>query len=177
MKKYTVFILILLCINIACNNKDTDFVAKFMKYYPELNQRKIIFGNYLKQINNSSAYQSSQLSNSRNIIVITISSLCGPCYITIEKWNKYLNSNMFQNTDILFIANGEYNEAFTNEINKYNYKFPIFIDESDSFDIKNNLYHKSDTYLLNSENKIIFLGSPISSEILMNYYKILTNNN
>lgn len=116
------------------------------------------------------SFSVNELFNSQYKLVVYKDSMsCTPCYIeTLSKWNRILNK---YNKDVLAIffilsPSEEEEEDFRLLLRYSDFKYPVLIDNEQMFlklnkQIPNN--KKLHTFLLNSNNDVIFIGNPLEN--------------
>ena len=114
--------------------------------------------------------------NQKLFIITFLWGDCNSCISDLKKWDSYFHFiNNKKDIDILFYLYTSDLKFFKKSLySKEIHKFPLILDHKNSFIIKNNLPHNKkmyQTFLLDSNNKVILVGNPIYSEKLMELYK------
>lgn len=104
-------------------------------------------------------------------ILIIVGTDCSPCIDRFIEWNEFLQTGKLNDINVLFIAEGRSNEYFETNINKYDFRFNILLDEESTFLDENKLiaYQKT-VFLLDSENRVLLVGNPIGNKTILDYY-------
>ena len=124
----------------------------------------------------------SILKHRFKLLVYVDSVGCISCKLNLLKWKAFMDNCNLNGLDLgfLFVIQSNNYEFFNHKVQAFNFTYPIIYDSLDEWNKlnnfpKNELYH---TFLLNSENKVILIGSPIDNNIIMKLYSkaILGNN-
>lgn len=144
--------------------------SEFEKEYSLLKGSHIAFPNTLSMTFEGKDTIVNELFNSQYKLVVYKDSMsCTPYYIeTLSKWNRILNK---YNKDVLAIffilsPSEEEEEDFRLLLRYSDFKYPVLIDNEQMFlklnkQIPNN--KKLHTFLLNSNNDVIFIGNPLEN--------------
>lgn len=144
--------------------------SEFEKEYSLLKGSHIAFPNTLSMTFEGKDTIVNELFNSQYKLVVYKDSMsCTPCYIeTLSKWNRILNK---YNKDVLAVffilsPSEEEEEDFRLLLRYSDFKYPVLIDNEQMFlklnkQIPNN--KKLHTFLLNSNNDVIFIGNPLEN--------------
>ena len=150
-----IFVAFLICCQ---SNKD-----KFVQY-PHLKYKKIVLIDTLPFINKPELSEEKYL---KSIKVITLlRSGCRPCIEEMINWRQLIQKKeLLQDSTIvfIFIANGKPSYSWNYQINKEKINFPIFLDRTKifiNFNKLEELIYKN-SIVLNRNNELIFIGSPI----------------
>ncbi|MCH7412816.1 hypothetical protein MM213_04910 [Belliella sp. R4-6] len=108
-------------------------------------------------------------------VIKLITTECAACFLEMEDWSSFISSKKLNSElEIYFIATGKRNDYFDHVMKNYNYPFTIYIDEKNSFIDLNNLnFYSRETFLLDSENKISLIGSPVANELVYDLYQLI----
>ena len=120
-------------------------------------------------------------SNETSVRMIAIfdSTFCASCHLpNMKVWNEVISYSKATDSKFepIFIFSPKQEEivSLKQSLRENMFEWPFFIDENGDF-LKNNPFIPQDsrfhTFLLNSENKIILVGSPINNEDLWSMYK------
>ena len=171
-----IFNLLLVIICFACNspnNESENKVAQFKNdilYLPE--KTDILY--------KDSLYKKEELVNTNNNPKLKISTLlwgeCHSCIADLKKWkNFYEFVEKKDNAKILFYLYAPDLEFFRKSLyNKEIHKYPFIVDKKNRYLNKNDLPFKDkvyQTFLLDSNNKVILVGNQIYNDELMKLYK------
>jgi len=101
---------------------------------------------------------------------------CHSCIADLKKWEEFYQFvEKKREVEILFYLYTSDINFFRNSLyNKKIHKYPLILDEKLKYVDKNKLPFKNkvyQTFLLNSNNKVILVGNPITSDKLMKLYK------
>lgn len=163
INKLNCIIIIILAI-VGCNNYNGK-----LEQYPELKNKKIKLIDTLELINN---YDLIGDLNSKNIKVINLNwAGCTSCILEMEDWAYLIKEEeLLKDVTFIFFANGELTWNYNYHINNnYCFPFPIFHDPEQLFEKYNKLadLEYEHTAVLNEQNKIIYIGSPIKEPKLL----------
>ena len=175
MKRLIIIYLLLLNLAYSCTNKGntTDNPAKLLGQ--KLTLPKDIATRYIGD--------KDTVVRSSNIKLVTYytESDCTSCSLKqLSNWQYYLDEIKRTNIDVDFIViidSKHYKDEVKKAIAKQNFTNPIFDDDNNTFRKSNILpddvlYH---TFLLNKNNQILAIGTPIYSTSLWNKYKTTIN--
>lgn len=114
--------------------------------------------------------------NAKLKITTYINGDCQTCIDEIKAWNDFSQSvNKINNVNVYYYVFTSDIEHFRDNIyNKEIYKYPLLLVKNNDYLNKNNLPLDNkmyQTFLLDSNNKVILVGNPIYSEKLMELYK------
>lgn len=115
------------------------------------------------------------LSHKYKIMTVVDSNTCTDCHLNLYEWKKLIQEidSITNNTAFLFIIHSK-DYALVNiikEKNKFNY--PIIYDYDNKIGKLNNFSHdpRFQTFLLDSNNKVILLGNPTKNPYMWDLYK------
>jgi hypothetical protein len=112
-------------------------------------------------------------------IVNIINGECGKCMSYLKEWKRIIDKYKTINIKFIFIVNTSDTAYFNKFIYpEINLQIPFYIDMEKKFVKTNNLDYPDDrikTFLLDKNNKIIFMGNPTwSREIELLYDKVIS---
>ena len=117
----------------------------------------------------------SALWNSPYKILTYIDSIgCSSCQLRFSEWEILINSCKLQKLDVsfLFVVHSSDFINFDKEIRFYGFDYPIIFDYKNQFDKFNHFppapYR---TFLLDKDNKVQLIGSPINNPTMWELYK------
>ena len=100
---------------------------------------------------------------------------CSSCKMGLQQWKQLIDSCKIQHIDVsfLFIVHSSNFRYFTQELLIEDFDYPVIYDYENLFDKlnafpKDPLFH---TFLLNKENKVLLIGSPINNPNMWQLYK------
>ena len=133
-------------------------------------QGQILYKDSLYQKNNAINY------NAKFKITTLLWGDCHSCIADLEKWEDfYLFTENNKNIELLFFLYTSDLEIFKKSLyTKDIHKYPLIIDPQNKYIVRNNLSIDNkmyQTFLLDSNNKVILVGNPIYNEKLMKLYK------
>lgn len=143
----------------------------YMKQFPLLKDTEIRHFTEIEKIKGINEINSK---NGYKVIKL-ITTECAACFLEMEDWTSFITSKKLNSElEIYFIAVGKRNDYFDHVMKNYNYPFTIYIDEKNSFVDLNNLnFYSRETFLLNSENKVSLIGSPVANELVYDLYQLI----
>lgn len=117
----------------------------------------------------------SMFSKPLKLIVYTDSASCSVCQMRLPEWRiKIRELNKYQNSiEVIFIVNTSQCEIIRENARMVGLKNTILYDTTNLFKKNNELSEnlKLHTFLLNEENHIILIGSPINNDKMWDMYK------
>jgi len=157
----------------TCQTKHCNYIyTNYMHYYQDIFHQKlnleIVYQNHIM-------HNQEILKNPQYKVVNLINTECTSCFKEIEAWNRIIKKNqLYKKTQVIFIATGKRTDYFSYVINSNKFDFDIYMDSLNTF-IKNNKLenYPKETFLLNSEDEIILVGSPQNNPQLKILYKYL----
>ena len=155
-------LLLLLFLNNTCSITDSrqSVFSQNSLLFPDIYSRRIVLPSTLIQLNTVTTKQSDYK------LVTSVNTDCNSCIETFLTWQSSERLNSLVKYDIIFIAIGS-RSALIDDFVKDNslLKFRILLDSSGEYLAKNNLYgyHKK-SIVLDAENRIIYVGDPISDD-------------
>jgi peroxiredoxin len=103
------------------------------------------------------------------IVVIYIdSTACTPCSLNhLTFWKKHREELDRNNTGILLVIQNSDEQAIVNTLKSIKVAFPFMIDKDRKFKAKNiKIFHlaQNNTFVMDKDKNVIFIGSPIANE-------------
>ncbi len=126
---------------------------------------------------NDSLYDNFNIGISKIKIITYIWGDCHVCISDIRKWEPMIKyANTLENIDILFVLFVTNIEYFKNNLYIEEMKnIPLIIDKDNNFITVNNIPFEQkhlQTFLLDSNNKVILVGNPCYNEAVENLYRV-----
>lgn len=114
------------------------------------------------------------LADRTKILVYVDSAGCSPCKMELAAWSlrqQELNKEKLDIPLVFIIYNKDYSKLEESLKNNY-FDYPVFYDRNNITDSLNNFPKKEryKTFLLDSENKVILVGSPANNDKLWELY-------
>lgn len=108
------------------------------------------------------------------ILVYVDSVGCTSCKLGLIEWKAFIDRCQSKGYDIgfLFVIQSSNYEEFEQKMEMYQFLYPVIYDLTDKFNSLNK-FPKEDkfrTFLLDSNNKVILIGSPIKSDKMWKLY-------
>lgn len=170
MKYYQILIIIQLVITFGCSNLNKSENEKIVDEWigKEIILPKLKYNDIIKE--NQSGLK----------IVSRINGNCYSCISQLTEWKEFMNSfsqnEKFPFYFYLVIADS----SVYNKINKekIHFDYPVIFDTNDDFRKKNKLSHNNifHSMLIDSDNKVILIGNPISNVTMQDLYKKVIDN-
>ncbi len=108
------------------------------------------------------------------ILVCVASEECNVCQMHVPEWNGYIRelNRWLGRTPVVFVV-AEQAERAIGVLRSYHCEAPVLVDPSGGFWIENELptYSTFGTFLLDSANRVVLVGSPIGNPRLWELYK------
>lgn len=168
MKKYCCLILMIIS-SISCTNKNNNIDPKIKSF---LGSTIIVTNDLNRKIQN-------YYSDKDYILLLYLATEdCAPCVLEkVKMLNAYSSDfKKFSTGILLIIQDGEKNEEISFIINDLEIDYPVIFDKNNKF-IENNKSIQSkicQTFIMDKEYKVIWIGSPIQNkETLTRYYKMM----
>lgn len=114
------------------------------------------------------------------IVTYVDSAGCSNCKMKLKEWSEFLNElNLFSDdvVDFRMIVNSKNKGKVKNIVRLTQFLYPVAIDDGDLFNKENNLPKKSEyqTFLLDSDNRVLVVGNPIYNPKIRKIYKDIIN--
>ncbi|MDR1340067.1 MAG: hypothetical protein LBK58_08465 [Prevotellaceae bacterium] len=105
---------------------------------------------------------------------------CTGCQLGLPQWKQFIDLSVIEQLDIgfIFIVHSVDYEIFELMLQESDFHYPIIYDRNNDFD-KLNHFSKSAyrTFLIDKDNKVLLLGSPVYNPELIKLYKKTINAN
>ncbi len=164
---------------ISCDDsskkKVSELNAKITQYNTEFKSKKVDFDPTMRRLGD---YPNS---NKDFKIVVWHNGDCDLCYSKLKKWKLLVSDFNKVNNNISydFIVSGEHTNHIEKSLSKIEFPRELAVlDSMETFIQKNEfLNHPAfNSMILDKDDKIIFIGSPLNSESLKNHYINIINN-
>lgn len=171
--RYCAYILILFTL-FSCKNKFEREAEGVVREWTGKTIVNIPKKNYI--VYNGDFIVPCTLADSEMMVVSYINrSESESCLLHLYDWENFIQEvDSISNKQVRFalIANPNNKYEFIHSLKKYNFRHPIYIDKNDDFNKSNKFpakmsYH---TFLIDKNNKVIFIGNPINSRQVRNSY-------
>ncbi len=99
---------------------------------------------------------------------------CSSCRLGLSSWKQLIDSCKQQQMDIgfLFVVHSTDYDYFGHEVRFNEFDHPIIYDRKNCFDKLNHFPpHPYQTFLLDKDNKVVLIGSPINNPSMWELYK------
>jgi hypothetical protein len=171
MNKYTSFLFIILIsfVPYCRNKKESNEINEMIKI---LHKTELI----IPSLDSINCNYSKHITNKILLIrlIVCIDTRCKQCFDELNQWIKIIPEiKGVHNISVLFIFNSSDMEQLQNHLQKINFKYQYLIDRNDEFLLKNKLPMGRfyNTFLLDTNRRVILLGNPILTPSLINEYK------
>lgn len=172
--KYIIGIIILI-LAFSCQSKKSKEVENNLK---EMQGKVIYFPTNLRSVCMGKDTLCPTMFENKYKMVVYIDSIgCTECNMKIERWIdifKYTQDSL-PNLSIIYIVSPKMSQSqkITSYFKKYEIDYPIFVDSLNQFGNLNKIpkdskYH---TFLIDRQNRIVIVGSPILSDRMWQLYK------
>lgn len=124
--------------------------------------KKIVFESNLLKINEVEIFE----KKAKTILIIS-SIECNSCVSGLKDIQQFILQNdlIKKKANVVYVGLGENVEYIKVQSEKNNFQFPIRVDSSGKFMEDNDLdYFNRGVFLLDEDNKIIFVGSPLNNK-------------
>lgn len=161
---YLFFILLL----VACkqNSQEKEILKKLLG-------KEIKFSDKVQILGTKDSVLQDFLEKDIKILVYTDTLGCTPCKFKVNTWLYYIDQlKEYSNVAFLFYFS-QRSIMLEKEFRIYDFKTPIILDSLDSLNKMNNLSYgqRYQTFLLDKQNKIVLVGSPVDSPNIWKLYK------
>jgi len=173
--KKSFIILTVLFLLLACQNKKSKEIETILV---EMQGKKIYFPSTLRSVLMGKDTLCPSIFEKENRIVVYFDSVgCTECQMRLRDWSRIIeySRDSLTNLSLIFVISPKKGESrkTISMLDKYDIKHPFFIDSLNQFGKLNKLpkEHKFHTFLIDSKNRIVLVGSPIDSKNLWQLYK------
>lgn len=165
--KFIVFFSIYLSIFISCNQKQKD---------PLLNKIEGLYGQKLKfkDLTDSTNIPIEFKEDCLKIIEFIDSIYCVPCKLEkIKIWKHYESELKKYNIKIILITNNTNHKEMMGILKELNITYPVYFDDKNYIKRNNEIirYPKFQIFTINTNDEIIWIGSPIQNDKSWKLYK------
>jgi len=172
MKKY-LFLLFISLLFLTCQNKSKQEITALLESF--VNSQIVIPNNLLMKIHADKPLDSSLLTKSCKMIVYLNAKGCESCKMQalLSVYQFVLKNIHRKNFGVVIILNPTYIESSDHFLKNILFCHTVFYDLDGSFERLNPQLPKDErfhTFLLNQENKVILIGSPIRNAKLNKLY-------
>lgn len=163
----------------TCNFKTNESKSIVEDWY----QKEIIIPNNLKFKSFGRDTVCSHMLKRKFKVLVYIDSLgCTACKLNLSGWKEYIDTCklMYYDVGFLFAVQSKNYRVFELRLKESNFNYPIIYDYGDEFNKTNNFPKEEQlrTFLLDKNNKVILIGSPINNlKIRELYNKVLMGKN
>lgn len=166
MQQYYWMVLVFL---FSCAEKD----AGHLYAYQGLVELTIKIPNSITPLNVDIDFKDHLSKHDQNIIVV-LKSDCMNCILELDRWRQWVEANeLVRSSAISIIIVNPITYLLEAEIiDKHSYPFPIYVDPNSDFMKVNNLtlLEAERLLIIDRDNRIVFLGSPLSFPELHNSF-------
>lgn len=168
-----VFLFLLVLLN-SCKETGIERITNLVK---EWNGKEIIFPSHTYfSILGQDTVKLDFIRKSKYSIVTYVDSIgCISCKLKLDSWTSFiqnLDSITRSNVPVYFFMHPSDTRSVRNVLKRYNFNYPVCIDEKDSFNILNHFPIDLDfqTYLLDTNNKVVAIGNPVLNPKIKELY-------
>jgi len=166
-----VFVLIVCEIFFSCSNSD----IKTKKIISEWSLKEIIFPKKITYKSLSQVIIGNNILNHQYKILVFVDSVgCTSCQLGLIEWKAFIDhcERNFYDLGFLFVVQSRNYSEFTEKLKLNRFTYPIIYDSKDEFNRLNQFpkENKYRTFLLNENNQVILIGSPIKNEKIWKLY-------
>lgn len=164
-----ILLLLIFLIFQSCNKPITSIVE-------EWNQKKIQIPESLNFKSCGQDIDGLKVLNHKFKILYYLDSLgCTTCRLQLLEWKSYMKLCKSRGYDVgfLFVVEVKKVEEFESKLNMHHFTYPIVYDPNGEFDKINKLPkdERFRTFLLDDENRVVLIGSPIKNKKIMKLYE------
>jgi len=117
----------------------------------------------------------SIFNHSYKILVYVDSTGCTGCRLGLDEWKEIIDRCQTKNYDVgfLFVVQSSDYGKFEHKLEMANFTYPIIYDITDNFNNANRFpsEDKFRTFLLDKDNRVVIIGSPIRDELIWKLYE------
>lgn len=167
-------IITLFFFNVSCKPNREELIVKKLE---QLYSKQITFSKYYSTVwDSTSTERNSMFSKEKKILVYIDSTGCTDCRIhDLRAWKNYLE-DINHRIDLIFIFQTKDLRALERMVNLINLDPKnVFYDTENVFEKQNTFLKDLDytTFLLDTNNRILLIGTPLYNTALWNLYKQL----
>lgn len=173
---YGFYVFILLFALTACKGKK-EYEA--LKIISEWEGREIVFPNNLTFARYALDTVDYKLTTSSQYrVLVYVDSLgCASCKLQLDRWNNFIShidSLSSGSCQFLFFIHSREPKEISYLLKRYRFDLPVCIDMDDSLNKLNKFPGEIlfQTFLLNAENKVLYVGNPIYSPAVSDLYEM-----
>ena len=157
---------------ICCNSPQSQAI----RYVKEWQGKKIqIPQNIIWKFNGKDTSCYNLLNSSFKILVYVDSVGCTPCKLKVDRWKSLIDScqQSFLDVSFLFVLHAHDFEEIEMEFLLHDFNYPVIYDPQNYFDRLNHFPQNQlfQVFLLDGENEVLLIGSPITSTQIWELYK------
>lgn len=168
-----IFILFLILLLFSCKDSATDKIARLVE---EWEGKEITFPKQscYKVIGDTTSQRLKQNSN-YSIVTYVDSMGCMSCKLKLHVWAsliQQLDSITNSSIPVRFFLHTNDLKRMRNVLKQYNFNYPVYIDEKDSFNILNQFPSEMmfQTFLLDKDNRVVAIGNPVNNSKIKDLY-------
>lgn len=158
---------IILCYSNSCSNR-----MKIEKEIQKWQGKQLILPNNQSMIN-PGKYSINPLSKKLKVLTL-INANCGKCVEQLTDWKNFMSSVDTSQVGFVFLCNSDDEFMLLKHTDSLIIKmsYPYFQDTNKELTSRNSFSNdiRYQTFLLDSENKVILIGNPIYHEQILNLY-------
>ena len=166
------FVFVMFC---ACKTNNRDKVEEYKSFVAKYMDQYIYLPDTILPIrvatNGNTNYLALKNANKFKIIT-SIDGSCHVCLEQLEEWNGIVQEC---DSTVIFLCflNAFDNMTMEMLLEKKSYNFPLIFDYEHSFLKENNIsiHQEIKTFLLDNNNKVLLVGSPIENPKMWDLYK------
>lgn len=158
---------------VACNGK-REYDA--MRIVEKWEGKEIVFPDSLPFMRYGIDTVNFSIGSGYKILVYVDSIGCASCKMQLEEWNRfisYMDSTSSKSCQYLFFIHTRNPKELSYMMKNAKFEIPVCIDRNDLLNKKNHFPDNIlfQTFLLNSENKVVYIGNPIYSSAIRELYE------
>lgn len=160
---------------VSCQNKKTKEIETVLK---EMQEETIRFPYILKAtVIGKDTLCPGMFKKENRIVVYFDSTGCSECKMKLNEWADIIHfaRDSVSNLSVLFIVFPQKGKFLSvrSILKNCKFNYPVFVDSLNQFGVLNKLPKDSrfHTFLINRQNKIVLIGSPIGNDKMWKLYK------
>lgn len=172
--KYFIVLLVLI-LPFSCQNKKSKEIETILK---KMQGRVVYFPSTLRSVYMGKDTLCPTMLKNENKIVVYVDSIgCTECNMKIQEWTDIFKCtrDSLPNLSIIYIVSPKKGQSqkITSIFRKYEIDYPFFIDSLNQFGNLNEMpkERKYHTFLIDRQNRIVLVGSPMHSDKIWQLYK------